>query len=72
MTLETVPSDGAVDEPRVRRVAVHICENCINGEPGECHVPLCLFIWRNIEETPQPLRYQVEFLDETPASGVLR
>ena len=39
------------------RVAVHICENCIAGAPGQCHVPGCLFCRWNIEDTPQPLKY---------------
>lgn len=54
---------GQAAEPRVHRVAVTICENCLNGVPGQCHVPECLFIRCNIEETPQPLRYLVEYLD---------
>lgn len=51
------------NEPRLMRVAVHICENCIAAAPGQCHVPGCLFCRWNIEDTPQPLQYLVEHLD---------
>ena len=44
----------------LRQVVVQICENCIKGASGVCHVPGCLFIRRGIEETPQPLEYMIQ------------
>lgn len=45
----------------IHRVAIDVCENCLNGVTGQCHVPGCMFIWHNIEETPQPLRYMIAY-----------
>jgi hypothetical protein len=28
-------------EPRVHRVAIQLCELCLEGKPGECHTPGC-------------------------------
>lgn len=52
------------NEPSLRRVAVNICENCIAGVPGQCHVPGCLFCRFHIGDTPQPLKYMVHHLNE--------
>jgi hypothetical protein len=52
---------NANEEPEVqiRRVSVNLCENCIAGVSGQCHVPECLFCRFNIEDTQQPLRYLI-------------
>jgi hypothetical protein len=34
------------EEIRLRRVTVHLCEPCLNGEGGECHTPGCA-LWMN-------------------------
>lgn len=62
-------------EPCCRQVVVDICENCIAGVDGQCHVPGCLFCRFNIEDTPQPLKYMIQqprvFLDgDTVPAGV--
>jgi hypothetical protein len=60
-------SDEA-NEPRLHQVVADICENCLNGTPGQCHVPGCLFIRFHIEDTPQPLKYLVQTLDDLRAA----
>lgn len=27
----------------LRRVAIHVCDGCLERRPGECHMPGCLF-----------------------------
>lgn len=51
-------------EPALRKVVVTICQNCVDGRPGQCHMPGCLFIRWNIEDTPQPLRWLTEYLED--------
>lgn len=64
-------SDGEI-EPALRRVVVTVCENCINGVPGQCHMPGCLFIRWNIEDIPQPLKYLATYLEGTTEVSALR
>lgn len=67
-------SSQVLPEPRLLRVAVWICENCIAGTPGQCHEPGCLFIRFNVNDIPgggageHALKWMVEHLD-TPGSG---
>lgn len=61
------------EDPVLRRISVYVCENCIAGVVGQCHVPGCLFIRFNIEDTPQPLKYMIHqprvFLDGDDVPG---
>lgn len=31
------------DEPQLHRLSLQVCDLCLDGEGGECHVPGCAF-----------------------------
>jgi hypothetical protein len=37
---------------KLRRVTLDICESCMEGAGGECHVPGCAFWMRKAPEWP--------------------
>jgi hypothetical protein len=41
--------------PPVRRVEMYLCDPCLDGEGGECHVPGCSF-WMSAAPVGVPLR----------------
>jgi hypothetical protein len=60
-------ADDTADDVELRRVSVEICQPCIDGEPGTCHVPGCLFCrWNTNEIGPllTHMRYMITYLDE--------
>lgn len=34
--------------PKLFKVELYVCENCLNGVPGECHMPECIFIRKKV------------------------
>jgi hypothetical protein len=62
---QLAPSDND-NESKLRRVAVEMCQNCIDAVPGQCHVPGCLFCrWSTDDIGPllTHMRYMVTYLD---------
>lgn len=47
-------------EPEARFVRLAICDLCLDGMGGECHVPGCAF-WM-AEAPTSPLRHAIEIL----------
>jgi hypothetical protein len=47
-------------EPVYRRVVIHVCQNCLDRKPGQCHAPGCFYIRHNIEEVPSYLHMYVD------------
>lgn len=37
---------SSTEEPKLRRIVVVICDLCLSGAGGECHVPGCI-LWLN-------------------------
>ncbi len=47
---------SATSEPVVvRRYLVYVCDLCVAGNGGECHVPGCAFWLRDAPEEGRPL-----------------
>lgn len=46
------PSVPPPPEPKVFRVAVSICELCLAGVGGECHVPGCAMFLQDAPDSP--------------------
>jgi hypothetical protein len=62
-----------VDDIQVRRIQAYVCDLCLSGAGGECHVPGCsFFIWdapvgRELE-TLRRWRAHTELLEKEVAS----
>lgn len=61
----TTTQSSDEDDVPLKTLVIWVCENCINRVPGECHVPGCFYIYRNIEEVPTYLEHYVR--DDVPA-----
>jgi predicted HAD superfamily Cof-like phosphohydrolase len=51
------------DEPQLRKLEIHVCENCIARKPGECHMPGCFYWLHGVEDVPT-------YLDAYAAHGL--
>lgn len=36
------------EEPAVRKIEAYVCDACLDGRGQECHVPACLFCFRDV------------------------
>ncbi len=56
-----------MEKIKVKRIAINVCEMCLEGRGEECHVPVCYYCFHGVPDAFDARMYDVleEFEFET-------
>ncbi len=43
-----------MEKIKIKRIAINVCEMCLEGRGEECHVPTCYFFLRDVPDAFYP------------------